>query len=114
MAKLDDKQMRKVEAKASKEGMQQQEKFADKEKEVLNQEQLSIINWLKTVKFRKQIIGGVNEEDVWKKIHQLNEMYEAALRAERIRYDVLLNKEKMNISSLIQESDDTENGSADE
>ena len=114
MAKLDDAKMQKVAAKASEDGMKQQEMFADKEKEVLNQEQLSIINWLKTVKFRKQIIGGVNQEDVWKKIHQLNEMYEAALRAERIRYDVLLNKEIMNISSLIQESDDTENGSADE
>ena len=114
MAKLDDSQMHKVAAKASEDGMKQQEMIADKEKEVLNQEQLSIIHWLQTVKFRKQIIGGVNEEDVWKKIHQLNEMYEAALRAERIRYDVLLNKEKMNISSLIQESDDTENGSADE
>ena len=114
MAKLDDTQMRKVEAKASKEGMQQQEMFADKEKEVLNQEQLSIINWLKTVKFRKQIIGGVNQEDVWKKIHQLNEMYETALRAERIRYDVLLNEEKTNSSSLFRESEDLENGSADE
>ena len=114
MAKLDDSQMHKVAAKASEDGMKQQEMFADKEKEVLNQEQLSIINWLKTVKFRKQIIGGVNEEDVWKKIHQLNEMYETALRAERVRYDVLLNIEKTNKSSLIQENEDLENGSADE
>ena len=113
MAKLDDSQMHKVAAKASEDGMKQQEMIADKEKEVLNQEQLSIIHWLQTVKFRKQIIGGVNEEDVWKKIHQLNEMYEAALRAERIRYDALLNK-KTKSSSLFQESDDSENGSADE
>ena len=113
MAKLDDSQMHKVAAKASEDGMKQQEMFADKEKEVLNQEQLSIINWLKTVKFRKQIIGGVNQEDVWKKIHQLNEMYEAALRAERIRYDLLLNKEKTNSTSLFQESEVLENGSAD-
>lgn len=113
MAKLDDAQMQKDAAKASKDGMKQQEMFADKEKEVLNQEHLSIINWLKTVKFRKQIIGGVNQEDVWKKINQLNEMYEAALRAERVRYDVLLNK-KTNSSSLIQKSKGLENGLADE
>ena len=106
--------MHKVAAKASEDGMKQQEMIADKEKEVLNQEQLSIIHWLQTVKFRKQIIGGVNEEDVWKKIHQLNEMYEAALRAERIRYDVLLNEGKTNSSSLFRESEDLENGSADE
>jgi len=114
MAKLDDKQMQKVAAKASEEGMKQQEMFADKEKEVLNQEQRSIIHWLQTVKFRKQILGGVNQEDVWKKIHELNEMYEAALRSERIRYDLLLNKEKTNSSSLFQESEDLENGFADE
>ena len=114
MAILDDTQMQKVAAETSVDGMKQQEKFADKEKEVLNQEQLSIINWLKTVKFRKQIIGGVNQEDVWKKIHQLNEMYETALRAERIRYDVLLNEEKTNSSSLFRESEDLENESADE
>ena len=114
MAILDDKQMQKVAAETSVDGMKQQEMFADKEKEVLNQEQLSIINWLQSVKFRKQIIGGVNQEDVWKKINQLNEMYEAALRAERIRYDVLLNQEKTKTSSLIQESDDLESGSADE
>ena len=114
MAILDDTQMQKVAAETSVDGMKQQEMFADKEKEVLNEEQLSIINWLKTVKFRKQIIGGVNQEDVWKKINELNEMYETALRAERIRYDVLLNEGKTNSSSLFRESEDLENGSADE
>lgn len=56
----------------------------------LNQEQLKIAEWLKTVRFRKQFIGGVSEQDVWQKIEQLNKMYESALVAERARYDALL------------------------
>lgn len=46
--------------------------------------------WLKEVRFKKVIFGGVSEADVWKKIAELNELYEAELFAERIRYDVLL------------------------
>lgn len=60
----------------------------------MNREQLQIINWLQEVRFRKQLFGGVNEQDVWKKIEQLNQMYEAALRAERIRFDVLLSESR--------------------
>ena len=44
----------------------------------------------KEERFKKTILGGVNEADVWKKIAELNELYEAELAAERIRYDVLL------------------------
>lgn len=57
---------------------------------ILNHEQQKIAEWLRKVKFRKKLVGGVNEEDVWQKIEQLNEMYEAALSAERARYDALL------------------------
>ena len=62
--------------------------------QVLNREQEEIIAWIEKVKFRKQLVSGVNEQDVWKKIHELNEMYEAALRAERIRYNALLDHQK--------------------
>ncbi len=65
---------------------------------ILNREQLKIINWLKEVKFKKQLFGGIDEQDMWKKINHLNEMYEAALNAERIRYDALL--EKQNLSEI--------------
>ncbi|WP_455618496.1 hypothetical protein [Eisenbergiella sp.] len=54
------------------------------------EERLRIKKWLKEVRFKKTILGGVNEADVWKKIAELNELYEAELAAERIRYDVLL------------------------
>lgn len=67
--------------------------------QVLNREQEKIINWLEKVKFSKQLLGGVNEQDVWKKINELNEMYEAALRAERIRYDALLEEQKKRYES---------------
>lgn len=78
--------------------------------EVLNSEQEEIIDWLEKLNFRKQFLGGVDEQDVWKKIHELNIMYETALRAERIRYDALLEQEKKkyesnpNIDKLRKES----------
>lgn len=56
----------------------------------LNHEQERIRKWLKQVRFRKSTFGGVNEADVWKKIAELNTLYEAALSAERARYDALL------------------------
>lgn len=56
----------------------------------LNHEQERIHKWLKQVRFRKVLFGGVSEADVWKKIAELNGLYEAALSAERARYDALL------------------------
>ncbi|MGN0159315.1 MAG: hypothetical protein ACI39W_09325 [Brotaphodocola sp.] len=60
------------------------------ETEPLNSEQKAIVEWLKKVRFQKQLFGGVSEADVWKKIDELNKLYDAALRAERIRYETLL------------------------
>lgn len=57
---------------------------------LLNHEQERIRKWLKQVRFRKTFFGGVDEADVWKKIAELNSMYETALSAERARYDALL------------------------
>jgi len=49
-----------------------------------------IADWLKTVKFRRRILGGVDEQDVFTKIRELNDIYAEALIAERARYDALL------------------------
>ena len=49
-----------------------------------------IAEWLRKVKFRKQIFGGVSQADVFRKIGELNDMYREALIAERARYDALL------------------------
>lgn len=50
----------------------------------------SVAAWLEKVRFRRCLFGGVSEVDVWKKIEELNALYEAALTAERARYDTLL------------------------
>jgi len=49
-----------------------------------------IADWLDKVSFRKQFFGGLSETDVWKKINELDQMYQAALDAERIRYDTMI------------------------
>lgn len=53
-----------------------------------------IAEWIKDVKFKKQLIGGLNQLDVWNKLEELNTMYEEALRAERVRYDTLISHYK--------------------
>ena len=58
--------------------------------EVINQEHKEIIKWFQTVKFRRTLFGGVDENDVWKKLQELNQLYESAIRAERERYNILL------------------------
>ncbi|MBU5459204.1 hypothetical protein [Anaerostipes sp. MSJ-23] len=55
-----------------------------------------IAQWLKKVKFKRKIIGGVNEADVWKKIGQLDEKYQAALHDQKIYYEALLEEARKN------------------
>ena len=52
--------------------------------------QEQIANWLREVKFRRRVFGGVDETHVWTKIRELNDIYQQALSAERMRYDALL------------------------
>lgn len=54
------------------------------------EEQKQITKWLEGLRFKKQVFGGVNEQDVWKKLEELNGMYETVLIAERARYDALI------------------------
>ena len=49
-----------------------------------------IIEWLKKVRFRRQLVGGLSEQSVWKQIQELDELYLRALGEERARYDALL------------------------
>ncbi|MGN0763362.1 MAG: hypothetical protein ACI4MK_08230 [Aristaeellaceae bacterium] len=62
----------------------------------LNREQKKIRAWLRTVHFRRRLFGGVSERDVWRKLEELNNMYNLALEAERIRYDALLEQAERN------------------
>ena len=49
-----------------------------------------IAAFLRTMKFRRKIFGGVDEKDAQQKIEALNELYQEALLAERARCDALL------------------------
>ena len=69
--------------------------------EVINQEHREIIKWFQTVKFRRTMFGGVDENDVWKKLQELNQFYESAIRAERERYNILLIDHEKTYEALI-------------
>ena len=58
--------------------------------EALNAEHEKMLAWLQTVKFKRVILHGISEQDLWKKLGELNELYNASLIAERARYDALL------------------------
>ena len=66
------------------------QRLAGAEKSCISPEQQAIIQWFRTVKFRKNLLGGVDEAAMWKKLEELYALYEAAIRAERTRYNVLL------------------------
>lgn len=52
--------------------------------------QKKIAAWLKKLKLRRVIFGGVSEKQVWKCIGELNAMYQDMLEVERARYEALL------------------------
>lgn len=62
----------------------------DPERVLLSREQVKIARWLKKLKFRKVLFGGIREQEVWKRMGELNALYEAALVAERARCDALI------------------------
>ena len=47
----------------------------------------TIKDWLENVKFKRKLVGGVDEQDVWAKINELNNLYEKLLIAERAKRD---------------------------
>ena len=44
-----------------------------------------IAGWLKELKFRKKIIGGVDEANVWHKLDELQAQYQSAFDAQAER-----------------------------
>lgn len=60
----------------------------------LSREHQQLLDWHKHVRFKKTLFGGVKESDVWKKLGELNELYNQALAAERIRCDALLAQQR--------------------
>ena len=58
----------------------------------VNFEHEKLIEWFESVKFKKSAFGGIDEINLWKKLEELNGLYENALIAERARYDALLKR----------------------
>lgn len=56
----------------------------------INSTHADICEWIKKLKFKRKFIGGVDEDDVLRKLAELNTLYEKALLNERARYDALL------------------------
>ncbi|MBQ2854719.1 MAG: hypothetical protein IJE81_04520 [Oscillospiraceae bacterium] len=73
-----------------------------------NSEYRKIAAWLTKVKFRPKLVGGLDPLDVWKKIEELNEMYEKALMAERVRCDMVIERVRENarVNGWISTEDD--------
>lgn len=69
------------------------ERLPGAEGECLNHEQEEIVRWFRKTRFRKTLVGGVDEVQLWKKLEELYGLYEKATRAERARYDALLDKQ---------------------
>lgn len=63
-------------------------------KEQIGETHEEILRWIKKLKFKRKIFGGVDEDDVLKKIGELNSLYETALLNERARYNALLEQHK--------------------
>lgn len=58
--------------------------------ESVNYSHAEIQKWFRTVKFRRNLIGGINEAQLWKQLSELNALYDKALNAERARYDSMI------------------------
>lgn len=69
----------------------------------LSEEQKELTEWFRTVRFRKAVFGGVDEDDLWKKLEGLNRLYEAAIVAERARYNALMAAYVQNTNAKAQQ-----------
>ena len=59
-----------------------------------SEEHAEILAFLKAVKFRKKLFGGIDERSVWKKLDELSKLYDVAIVAEQIRYKALTKEYK--------------------
>lgn len=61
-----------------------------------------MLRWLTKVRFRKTLFGGVDERDLWKKLGELNDLYDSAIAAERARYDALLEAQQKSAAAALE------------
>ena len=50
-------------------------------------------------KFRKKLFGGVDEQDVWKKLDDIQKAYRSAYEAQAARYEAILDEHGISLSS---------------
>ncbi|MCC8066583.1 MAG: hypothetical protein LIO94_05715 [Clostridiales bacterium] len=72
------------------------------ESKPLNKEHQKMLEWLKMVNFRRTLINGVDEADVWRKMEELNHLYEGSMIAERASYETLLDKYVVKEAELVR------------
>ena len=60
----------------------------------LNPAHQKLAEWFCTVRFPHTLLGGVDEAALWRKLEELHTLYDAALTAERSRYDALLHRQE--------------------
>ena len=92
------------EKKTAKKGSRnaQPERLPETNTKALNHEQEKLTQWFQEVKFRKVLFGGVDEIQLWKKLEELNQIYETSLSAERARYDALLADHQRSCNAVIR------------
>ena len=69
----------------------------------------AVNDWLHEVRFKKKRFGGLDEADVWKKIGELNRLYEKMLIAERTRYHLLLQSSQSDPQTELQQDGGSSN-----
>ena len=55
---------------------------------------------IKKLRFRKKLVGGVDEADVWKQLEQLNRDYRSAFEAREAYYQALLDERNRMVAKL--------------
>lgn len=59
-----------------------------------------IAEFIDKMKFRKSLIGGVDEQSVWKKIEDLNNEYKSVFDEQETKYRTLLEERDLEIKKL--------------
>lgn len=49
-----------------------------------------VARYIKRMKFRKRLFGGVDEADVWRQLEALHKEYEAVFTRQELKYETLL------------------------
>ena len=60
-----------------------------------------IAELFRKMKFRKKLFGGVDEQDVWRKLDDLQKAYRSAYEAQAIKYETILEEHGIKIPENI-------------